>query len=108
MRVEDERAGAAYSRIRVVHHPTPASASASSNNDHPENVGIFALNCTVTAVVVLLFAAFGSNSLADTLIVLLMVPGAGGARITIVTVALPPLANVPMEQVITGVPLHVP
>lgn len=62
---------------------------------------------TFVAAMTLLLAILGSVSFADTLAVLPIIC-AKEVVVTTVTVALEPLANVPIAQVIVVVPLHVP
>jgi hypothetical protein len=64
---------------------------------------------TVVVVVQLLLPVFGSVTPLLTLAVLLSVPTAAAPGVTtMVTVALAPLANVPIEQLIAGLPAQLP
>src|SRR5438105_10918486 len=75
---------------------------------HCDSVGMAAAFIVTTVDVELLFARFGSVSVAETVAVSVRVPGAPGVLITSVTVALAPLANPPIEHVTFVVPLHAP
>lgn len=84
------------------------NATPSNNRAIGESIGIEAAGTVVTTAVALLFAGFVSVFDELTVAVFDTLPGVDGKVTTSETVAVPPLAIVPSEQVTVDVPLQLP
>lgn len=73
-----------------------------------ERAGIWVAGTTVSVAVLLLFAAFVSGFVVDTVAVFDTTPGVGGIVSTSVIVADAPFVSVPSVQVTVVVPLQLP
>jgi hypothetical protein len=87
-------------------NPRTANANARSARISGWRSGIPA--DTITATLEVLFAAFESELELVTVAEFVITPGVAGAAIVSVTIAVPPLAIVPREQLTDAVPVHVP